>query len=89
MYVVAAIKYCPHATCFQLVPPANVVTGVHLVFVSLTPSSPTILYPQVHKVPSVLIAVVAILSVATCFQAYSTIVAGKGANGICIIAIPV
>ena len=52
------LKNFSKATCFQLVPPANVVTGVDILVVVLSPSCPLLLYPQVHKVPSVLIATV-------------------------------
>ena len=58
MYVTAATCPLTPETCFQLVPPANVVTGVDLSVVLLIPRFPSPLYPQLHKVPSVLIATV-------------------------------
>ena len=48
----------PALTCFQVVPPANVVTGVDLSVVLLMPNCPRELVPQTHKVPSDLIAAV-------------------------------
>ena len=55
--VTAIVLNFPDSTCFQLVPPAKVVTGVILLVVSLVPSCPAPpLLPQIHKVPSVLIA---------------------------------
>ena len=68
MYVIAAIAYPPQSTCFQLVPPANVVTGVDLEIIVLSPSDPKLLYPQSHKVPSVLIAILLKVPSETCFQ---------------------
>ncbi len=53
---IAAVKSVPALTCFQLVPPANVVTGVDLLVTAASPSCPTFERPQVHNVPSVLIA---------------------------------
>ena len=58
----------PTSTCFQLVPPANVVTGVRLWVVVLFPNLPKVLYPQDHKVPSVFTAAVWVARTLTCFQ---------------------
>jgi hypothetical protein len=66
--VIAAVFLYPPATCFQLVPPANVVTGVFLWVVVLSPSCPLALRPQLHKVPSVLIANICPYPLVTCFQ---------------------
>ena len=56
--LIAAVYSEPQATCFQLVPPENVVTGVLLFVVAKLPSCPKVPPPQVHKDPSVLIAAV-------------------------------
>ena len=39
------------ATCFHVVPPATVVTGLDLLTVVPSPTAPVALYPQVHSVP--------------------------------------
>ena len=58
VFIAVANPY-PQSTCFQLVPPANVVTGVDIVpVVAPFPSRPAPPEPQVHRVPSVLIAAV-------------------------------
>jgi hypothetical protein len=52
----------------QFVPPAIVCTGELLLVVVLSPKPPRKLLPQVHNVPSVFIAVVLLLPVATEIQ---------------------
>ena len=55
--LIAAAWSLPQLTCFQLFPPANVVTGVLIVpVVTPFPSLPLDPAPQIHKVPSVLTA---------------------------------
>jgi len=50
--VILALLLVPPETCFQLVPPANVVTGVNLLVDDvLFPISPEPLLPQTHKFP--------------------------------------
>ena len=70
--LIAAVKLLPQLTCFQLVPPANVVSGVDLLPVAIVttalPSAPLTTYPQIHRVPSVLIAAVCTSPALTCFQ---------------------
>ena len=66
--LIAAICMLPTLTCFQLFPPKNVVTGVDTLVVTAFPSLPSDPLPQVHKVPSVLIATVKRYPALNCFQ---------------------
>ena len=67
----AAVCPLPQETCFQSVPPANVVIGVETLSPKDTtrfPNFPPDGSPQVHKVPSVLIATLNVFEQQTCFQ---------------------
>ena len=78
----------PQETCFQFVPPANVVTGVDLLVVALIPSCTRALFPHTHKVPSVLIAAQWLYPVLTCFQSVPPTNVVTGVDAFVVLLVP-